>query len=145
MRISEHILRAHIWAGATVLPLLVKLLPLSALLALLTPPAGLRPYREVPQERIASMVNRRLRRPRNMKRRACLRRGLMLYHFLRLADLPAVLHFGVLPPSRDPQRLHGHCWVSVNGQNLAEEGGQPLAKLADFGQDRRHEARQIAP
>jgi hypothetical protein len=117
MRTREFILKAHVWSGATFMPLLVRLLPLKALLSLLTPPANMRPYRNVPRERIVSMIQRRLRRPRNMKRRACLRRGLMLYHFLRLAGLPAVLHFGVLPPSSDPHRLHAHCWVSLDGRN----------------------------
>ncbi len=130
---TEAALRAHVWLVATVLPLLVRLLPLKALLRLMTPPARLRPYSAVPPARIAALVARRLRHPHNMRRRACLRRGLTLYHFLRLAGVPAAIHFGVYPPEADPQRLHAHCWVTVDGAALTEPPGQPSAVLFTHG------------
>ncbi len=130
---TEAALRAHVYLVATMLPLLVRVLPLKVLLRLMTPPARLRPYRTVPPDRIAAIVARRLRNPRNMRRRACLRRGLTLYHFLRLAGVPAAIHFGVYPPDADPRRLHAHCWVTVDGVALTEPPGQPSAVLFTHG------------
>ena len=39
---------------------------------------------------------------------------------LRLAGVPAVLEFGVYPPELDPQRMHAHCWVTVDGVAVAD-------------------------
>jgi hypothetical protein len=129
----ERALAAHVWLVATALPLLVRVLPLKALLRMMTPPQRLRPYRRVPPDRIAAAVERRLRNPRNMRRRACLRRGFTLYHFLRLAGVPAALQFGVFAPGADPARLHGHCWVTVDGVAFSAPPGQPSAVLLTHG------------
>jgi hypothetical protein len=127
------VLRWHVWLVATAAPVLVRMFSLRRLLGLLTPASGLRPYAHVPPERISEMVRRRLERPRNMRRRACLREGLVLFHFLRLAGLPAELHVGIYPPSSDPRRLHGHCWVTVGGQCFSSPPGSPAAEMAEFG------------
>ncbi len=121
------ILRSHVWLVATLVPLLVRLLPIRFLVRVMTPPRWMRLYRKVEPERMAAVVAHRLRRPRIMRRRACLRLGLVLYHFLKLAGQPAVLHFGVYPPSVDPKRLHGHCWVTVNDVCLSAPPDQPAA------------------
>ena len=128
----EFILRAHVWTAATFLPVLVRL-PLRRLLRLMTPPAFLRPYASVSRERIVEIVERRLRAPRNMRRRACLRRGLLLFHFLRLAGCDAVLQFGVFPPGVNPNRMHGHCWVTVAGEGVADPPGEGLAVVMTHG------------
>ena len=132
-RAIEAPLRAHVWLVATLLPLLVRVLPLKALLRLMTPPGWWRPYRAVPSERIAAAVARRLKHPHNMRRRACLREGLTLYHFLRLAGVPAVLQFGVYPPELDPGRMHAHCWVTVDGVPVSAPPGQPAALVLTHG------------
>jgi len=75
------------------------------------------------------VVRRRLAHPRIMVRRACLRRGLLLYHLLRLAGLDARLRFAVYPPSLDPRRLHAHCWVSLGGRCLAPPADVPAATV----------------
>jgi len=140
----EAALRAHVWAVATLLPLLVRLLPLRALLRVMTPPARLRPYHIIPPERIVAAVGRRLRNPRHMRRRACLRQGLTLYHFLRLAGVPAVLEFGVYPPGADAVRLHAHCWVSVGGRAVSAPPGRPAALLLTHGAERlRNDAERV--
>jgi hypothetical protein len=130
---TEVVLRAHVWLVATLLPLLVRVLPLKALLRLTTPPARLRPYGRVAADRIVAAVDGRLRNPRNMRRRACLRHGLTLYHFLRLAGVPAVLEFGVYPPELDPGRMHAHCWVTVDGVAVSAPPGQPAAVVLRHG------------
>jgi hypothetical protein len=53
-----------------------------------------------------------------MKRRKCLREGLLLFHFLRLAGQPAVLKIGVFPPGPDGARNHAHCWITLRDAAL---------------------------
>jgi len=114
--VTKLLLRVHVWLVVTVVPLLVRLVDLETLLKLTTPRRPWRLYRGLSCEAIDLAVGRRLRRPRHMKRRACLRRGVALYHFLRLAGQPAVLRIGAWPAGRDRGRLHAHCWVTVNGR-----------------------------
>jgi len=127
------ILRGHIWLLATIIPLLEKFLPLKWLLRWLTPSSRFKPYAGVMPEEISRLVARRLRQPRNMRRRACLRQGLMLFHFLRLAGWPAVLRIGVFPPAVDHRRLHAHCWVTLNDVALSPPPEQPTATLLICG------------
>jgi hypothetical protein len=132
-RLLEILMRGHVWLVATLVPLLVRVFPLRLLVRLLERPRWLRPYGKVPTARIVERVAHRLRRPRCMKRRKCLREGLVLYHFLHLAGRPAILHFGVYAPSSDPRRLHGHCWVTLDGECLSAPPGQPAAVLMTCG------------
>jgi hypothetical protein len=120
-------LKAHVALVATAMPLLVRLIPLKRLLRLLEPPRWMRCYRNVDIERIAAVVEARLARPRMMVRRACLRKGLTLYHFLRLSGRPAELVFGVFPSADAKGRMHGHCWVSVDGRAVSEPAAAPVA------------------
>ncbi len=126
-------LRAHVWLVATLMPLLVRVMPLKWLLRLLTPSARIAPYRGVDCSAVHAAVERRLSRPMHMRRRACLRRGLLLYHFLRLAGQPAIVHFAVHPPSTDPKRLHAHCWVTVRGRALCEPAPPGTAEMLAYG------------
>jgi hypothetical protein len=121
------LLRGHVWFAAAVVPLLVRVLPIRSLVRAMTPPRWLHLYRQVPAEQMAAVVSHRLRKPRVMRRRACLRHGLVLFHVLKLAGYPAMLHFGVYPPSRDPRRLHGHCWITVGDVCLSEPPSEPAA------------------
>ena len=130
---SRLILRGHVWLLATLIPLLEKFIPLKWLLRLLTPPSRWQPYAGLPPEEISRLVAHRLREPRNMRRRACLRQGLTLFHFLKLAGWPAVLHIGVFPPSLDSRRMHAHCWVTLNGVPLSPPPEQPAATLLVCG------------
>ena len=127
------VLLGHIWLLATLIPLLEKFIPLKWLLRLLTPPSRCKPYAGTPPEEISRLVARRLREPRNMRRRACLRHGLTLFHFLKLAGWPAVLHIGVFPPGLDSRRMHAHCWVTLNGVPLSPPPEQPVATLLVCG------------
>ena len=126
-------MRGHLWLLAALIPLLERVLPLKVLLRLLTPPRWCRPYSGTPPEEVSRLVARRLREPRNMRRRACLREGLTLFHFLRLANWPAVLHIGVFPPRLDQRRLHAHCWVTVDNVPLSPPPEQPVATLLNHG------------
>ena len=134
---GQHILRWHVWAVATCIPLLVRFLPLKALLRLLTPPGRLRPYRGVPAGRIAEIVRRRLRNPVHMRRRACLREGLTLFHFLCLAGAEAVLHVGVFAGRPGAQRTHAHCWVTCQGRAVSAPPDEPFAEVLSYPSPRR--------
>jgi len=114
--------------------MLVRIIPLATLLRLLKPNKGNRPYRNIAPQRIADLVNANLRSPRNMKRRICLRKGLLLFHFLRLGGAPAVLHIALHPTSIDPKRLHAHCWVTVKGKAFCENPIAHTNPILSYGQ-----------
>ncbi|MDK1032188.1 MAG: lasso peptide biosynthesis B2 protein [Planctomycetia bacterium] len=128
-------LRAHVWAVASIIPLLVRVCSLKNLLNLLGRASRRTLYGHTSAERIAETVNRRLRAPRNMRRRACLRKGLTMYYFLRLAGMPAVLHFAVHPWDRPSDRMHAHCWVTVDGTAMSEAAPEPFSILLEHGAD----------
>lgn len=123
----EAILRMHIWIVALFVPLIVRLFSLKRVLGLATPPTWIHPYTPVSCERIAELVRKRLERPWMMKRRACLREGLTLFHFLCLARQPAILQIGVFEPGPAGTRSHAHCWVTLNGRPLSHP---PEAEVA---------------
>jgi hypothetical protein len=121
------IMRAHVYMVATLIPLLVNLLGVSGLIRVMTPPAWLRPYSHFSIQQILQVVERRLRNPRNMRRRVCLRRSLTLYHFLMLSGRRPTIEFGVFAPASAEAKLQGHCWVSLEGLPIAEDSALPQA------------------
>lgn len=123
------LVRTHVSLMALLVPLLLKLLPIRTVLWLLTPPAWLAPYRRLRPQRIAAIIRRRLRRPRVMRRRACLRRGLLLLHFLRLAGRPARLHIAALAPPPEQARMQAHCWITLDGRPYGNMPDGPSATL----------------
>jgi hypothetical protein len=97
------------------LPRLVHRLPLTHLLADMTPSRQAPRWQRPPQE-IVEAVKAALARPLRMRGRRCLREGLAAFHFLRKGGHPAVLHFGVDRRSTRSKKLRGHCWISLEGQ-----------------------------
>lgn len=128
LSLAETWLRLHIGLFATATPLLVRL-PLGVLLRLTEGPGWFRPYRRWRAEQIQAMVDRRLADPRMMRRRACLRYGLVLYHFLRLAGLDARLHFGLHPQADAADAMRAHCWVTLAGRPINPPAGLELAAV----------------
>ena len=126
---APRLLRAHVHLFVLVVPVMYRLAPLRWLLRLATPPERLAPYRNVPAETILSIVSRRLRRPRLMRRRPCLRKGLTLFHFLRLAGLRPQLHFGVFAPAPHARRCRAHCWLTLDNRALADAPQEPCAEV----------------
>jgi hypothetical protein len=124
---------------ATLIPLLVRWLPLHRVLRLLS--GGRKPsarrvgwlYAGISADRIVQMVRHRLRAPRMMIRRPCLREGLLVFHFLRRAGFDPIIRFAVYPPNSDPNRLHAHCWVTLNDQPLNDEPQGPHAVVLTAG------------
>ncbi len=50
----------------------------------------------------------------------CVKQSLILFHFLRKYGHPAKIHFGI--SKNDAGNLHGHAWVSLDGEPFAEAG-----------------------
>jgi hypothetical protein len=123
----------HVWIVAALIPVVDRLLTLERMLRLLTPRRSWRRYRGLGVEAIAGFVERRLHRPRQMRRRACLRRSLVLYHFLRLAGIEATFHVAVFPPSVDPKRLHAHSWVTVGPQCISDAPEVGAVEMFTYG------------
>ena len=123
----------HIWLVAAAIPLLTKLLPLKRLLRTLTPKGECQLYRSVLPERIAEMVQNRLRRPRQMRRRKCLREGLTLFYFLRLAGAPAKIHVALHNPKDNTKRIRAHCWVVLDGLAMTEPIKGPNTTILTYG------------
>ena len=133
MSLRLPLLRAHIWLLATLVPLLVRVLPLRWLLRVLTLPAWVAPYRGLAWQQIADRVSQRLTNPRQMRRRFCLRHSLTLFHFLRLAGYPAVLRIGVLPQDPKCPRSQAHGWVTLNDVAVNPPPQGPVAVVLVHG------------
>jgi hypothetical protein len=119
------VLRLHVEALVLAIPVLVLVLPIRKLLRALTPKRLMRVYRGIGPDRIVALVARRLRHPWLMRRTRCLRQSLASFHLMRLAGIPAVLHFAVYPFSQ--QRSRAHCWVTSCGTSWTAEPEQPFA------------------
>ena len=119
-RLTYIVFRFHLQVYLVWILLLDKMAPAHRMARMATPPLWWRPYRGLSVEQILRATQAALRNPRYMKRRFCMRFGLGLYHFLRLAGNDAVVHFSLAAPLLDPDRLHGHCWVSLNGRPVAD-------------------------
>ena len=119
---------------AGIIPLLDRLFSLRRLLALLTPPGWLRPYRGATCEELEELVDRRLAGAIHMRRRACLRKGLTLFHFMRLAGHDAVLHFAVYPPGDEESPMRGHCWITSDGKDYGEKPDRAHVTVMRYGE-----------
>jgi hypothetical protein len=124
----------HVQWLAIVIPISSKRLTIESLLARFTPAVGRTPYRGLERAAILDRVHRRLRRPWRMRGRRCLRLGLMCFHLLRLAGVPAVIHFGVIPSSLGRDRSRAHCWVTVHDRIVAAPPLEPMLELFRHGQ-----------
>ncbi|MGA2265523.1 MAG: lasso peptide biosynthesis B2 protein [Phycisphaerae bacterium] len=133
MSLRLPLLRAHIWLVATFIPLLDKVLSLKRVLRVLTPPTSVVPYRGIAWQDIVERVAQRLKNPRNMRRRPCLRQSLTLFHFLRLAGYPAVLRIGVYPQNPEAPRTQAHGWVTLNDIALTSPPDGPAAVVLVHG------------
>lgn len=123
----RRLFKLHLALYALAVPLAARLLPLRWQLRVLTPPRRWAPYRGLSAGEIKAIVLRRLEKPRLMRRRICQRRGLTLYHFLSLAGIRAELRFGVYAQRPHQRRTVAHCWVTVDGEPLADAPQEPFA------------------
>jgi hypothetical protein len=124
-------LAVHVWIVAAIIPLLVRVLSIKRILELFTPPPLFQPYRGISAEDLAGVVKNRLKRPVYMVRRACLREGLLMFHFLRLAGLEATLHVSV-HPREIFGRFHAHCWVTSFGRTVSSPPGIQMGEVFSY-------------
>ena len=132
-RLTPLILRIHIWLLAASIPVLIKLMPLKKVLGLMTPRAEFDLYKSITPQQIAEMVHRSLRRPKRMRNRPCLRKGLTLFYFLRLVGVPAKIHIAVHTPTADSNRIRAHCWVVLDGVAMTEPINGPGPTILTYG------------
>ena len=126
------VLKIHVRLVAVAIPLLDRLLPLKHLLALMTPRLRIGAYAPVPVEEIDACIREAVANPRHMKRRACIRRGLLLLHFLRLSGREAVATISVGPDPSRPGKLLAHCWVSLEGRCVADPPAPDMKPILHY-------------
>lgn len=76
-----------------------------------TLPLWSRPYDGFSAGTIWRCCHKAVKRPILMSDRTCLREGLLLHRFLKLAGYNPTLHFGVDRNSVGEARVRAHCWV----------------------------------
>ena len=106
----------------SILPLLIKFLSIQKLLKLLTP-KDVKSYQN--QERAKEMVVKYtdyiLGRNYWMYKKICLKRSLILYHFLKKLGMNIRICFGVkLPDGKIKSKLEGHAWLVYQGDIFLE-------------------------
>jgi hypothetical protein len=92
--------------------------------------------REASQQRIVRLRNGVLALPRLWRRNTCYVRALVLYRFLDAGDADVRLHLGVEERGFG-EHLHGHAWVSVNGEVVEGPEGVLLERLQEIPVDAR--------
>jgi hypothetical protein len=103
--------------------------------------AGLRSARRPPsadrqssQQRIVRLRNGVLALPRLWRRSNCYLRALVLYRFLDAASADVRLHMGI-EERESAAHLHGHAWVSVDGEVVEGPEGVLLDSLREIPVD----------
>ena len=112
----------------TVLPAMLRVMSLPTVLRLLTPRQSQR-IRYVPdKEKVARYTDWILRRRVWIYQPNCLKRSLVLYHFLRKSGLKVNIHLGLrritdqfaTEPIRRSNNFRGHAWLTANDHILLE-------------------------
>ncbi len=113
----------------TTLPVLFRLLSLPRLIKFFTP-RNVKVYESLDIERLKhkliKFTDYVLSRKYLMCKNTCLRRSLILYHFLRKFGINVTICFGVrysdMQLARFPQKkLEGHAWLTHNGDMFLEK------------------------
>jgi len=117
----------QVFSVITILPLMLRYYSITRLLQILTPKRTL-PVSSMQEEYTRKLVKYTdyiLRRRVWVYRQNCLRRALVLYHFLRSAGIDVQILFGVrrnIQHSHDGagNHLDGHAWLVCQGQPFLE-------------------------
>ncbi|OQX30647.1 MAG: hypothetical protein B0D96_11365 [Candidatus Sedimenticola endophacoides] len=109
-----------LWLAARILPFRVGQRPLDRVLALAEPVRTGR-FHGLPPGYISEHVLRTTRHPWLMRKRRCLRQGLLGYRFLAEAGFCPELHFGVDFRSLRTGDEKAHCWVSLDGVSVVND------------------------
>jgi len=122
--------------GTIVLPLMVKFLPLPRMMQVITP-ASTKRYNVLcdgsTKEKIIKYTDYILNRNFFIWRDTCLKRSLLLYHFLNKIGVKVRICFGVkyndTMISKDHKgSLEGHAWLLLNGEIFLERNLEIVKK-----------------
>jgi len=104
------------------LPLLLKFRNITSLVQKITPRNHSEHNGSLTLERIIYLCDRCLHLLQKlMYKYSCLKRCLLLYHFLRLYRVPVEINFGI---KWEGNRLTGHSWLTLNGDTFLEPPGK---------------------
>lgn len=110
---SEFSLIIRIASFLLFLPLMIRLFRIRPLVERITPGRTYYPGESMTRERVIYLCERLLRLARRMGFSfSCLRRSIVLYHFLREYGVPVVINFGVMWAG---DSLKGHSWLTLEG------------------------------
>jgi hypothetical protein len=134
--LGEVLLFVRIFLLATILPLLIKHLTIPRLLKLLTPQNSNSGRISGPDEiidKIEKYTLYILSRDFWIYRNICLKRSLVLYHFLREYGIHVTLCFGVRynnegPHGAEGKKMEGHAWLLHNGDIFLEKNAEETKK-----------------
>jgi len=121
----------RIFLLVTVLPAMLRLFSLPMLMEMLTP-RDLRVCKDQDSEsrdKIVKFADYLLNRNFWIFRSTCLKRSLILYHFLRKLGINLHVCFGVkyngkLPDRKTQKKLEGHAWLFYNGNIFLERNAE---------------------
>lgn len=112
--------RIDIWLAARVLPLLIFNRNLEQTLKLIEVSEN-KAFCGVSPEQISEIVIATTRRPWFMRKRRCLRQGILGMRYLRMAGYDPILRFGIDTKSISKERLNAHCWVELEGKAVIND------------------------
>jgi hypothetical protein len=128
-KLNDFFLWGRIFTLICLLPLLHRLLRLKLLLKLLTPRNTKCPANQDQEKKIIKWTDAILGWDFFIFRSSCLKRSLVLYHFLKREGLPVQINFGVRKLKEESGQQHpvldGHGWLSLRGRTYLEKG-EPL-------------------
>jgi len=117
---------AQIFILITLLPTMLRLLSIPMLMKILTP-GTLKGYQDIEKskDKIVKFTDYILSRNFWIYRNTCLKRSLVLYHFLRGSGINVHICFGVryngMSPNKEAEKkLEGHAWLIYNGDIFLE-------------------------
>lgn len=121
--LRDLILLGHIAALAAILPLLVRVLKLPTLLRLLETRNPGPPAKPEEVNRIIRFTQAVVRQKFLCGQGTCLKKSLLLFHFLGRIGRPLKIHFGV-----NKYVILGHAWVSYDGR-VFEDSEEKIQKF----------------
>jgi len=125
-KVEDLWLLLRIAAWSSFLPPLLRWMELPTLLRLLEPRIRRTPAAPEEIDKIVNLTNTVLKRNILAGTRTCLKRSLLLFHFLGKAGKETVIHFGVNPQNG----FTGHSWLTSAGQVFLEDAED----VAEFGE-----------
>ena len=124
--------------GTIMLPLMLKFLPLPRMMQLITPVSTKRYnflYDKSTKKKIIKFTDFILNRNIFIWRNTCLKRSLLLYHFLNKIGVKVKICFGVkyynnMISKNLKDSLEGHAWLLLNGEIFLERNIEIVDKYA---------------